>query len=312
LSLLGSTDDVRAGGLLDEGEFAIELSHPRRRRTVPPRLVRMALTTRVPEEDGPSAAYYRRDTTYRRALALADLLSAALAFGVAVAVAGGPMEPAALVLLPAVVLAEKLMGLYDRDDLVLHKSTLDETPKLFHLATLVALLVVLLERAVVSGDFGTSRLLVLWAAFLVLVVGGRALAWRLARRFAPAERCLIVGPAGARMRLAHKLASSERVHSDVVGYLPLEDERRGASPIRNGSSRRRRSVTIADLSQRQLVPVDRRQDPAPDRGARRRASRSMSSALHRLGRPANGTTTSTLGRSIRSAVCGGGRCPPAS
>jgi exopolysaccharide biosynthesis polyprenyl glycosylphosphotransferase len=36
------------------------------------------------------------------------------------------------------------------------------------------------------------------------------------------------------------------VHGEVVGYLPLEDERRQQSD-RNGNSRRRRSVTIDDL-----------------------------------------------------------------
>jgi exopolysaccharide biosynthesis polyprenyl glycosylphosphotransferase len=246
LSLTGSTDEVRAGELLDEQDFQEALNYQRRRRNVPLRLVRMALTTLLPEEDGPSAAYYRRDATYRRALGLSDVLCVALAFSLAVAVGSARMEAAAVILLPSVVLAAKLMGLYDRDDIVLHKSTLDEAPKLFHLATLVALLVALLDRVIVSGEFGTSQLLVLWGTFLVLVIGGRALARRLARRIAPAERCLIVGPAGARMRLAHKLASSERVHGEVVGYLPLEDERRQQSD-RNGNSRRRRSVTIEDL-----------------------------------------------------------------
>jgi hypothetical protein len=161
LSLTGSTDEVRAGELLDEQDFQEALNYQRRRRNVPLRLVRMALTTLLPEEDGPSAAYYRRDATYRRALGLSDVLCVALAFSLAVAVGSARMEAAAVILLPSVVLAAKLMGLYDRDDIVLHKSTLDEAPKLFHLATLVALLVALLDRVIVSGEFGTSQLLVL-------------------------------------------------------------------------------------------------------------------------------------------------------
>ena len=45
----------------------------------------------------------------------------------------------ALVAAVIVVPISKVIGLYDRDDLVLRKSTLDESPALFQLATLYAL-----------------------------------------------------------------------------------------------------------------------------------------------------------------------------
>jgi exopolysaccharide biosynthesis polyprenyl glycosylphosphotransferase len=246
LSILGSRDEFQTEELLDQRTFEGELDVGRRRPPMPLRLVRTALTTLLPEDEQPSPTYFRRDATYRRGLAVADLIAIGLAFSLAVATGTARMAPAAVALVPVVVLAAKLMGLYDRDAIVMHKSTLDEAPKLFHLATLIALLVALFKHDVVHGAFGTSDVLVLWATFLVLAVGGRALSRRLARRVAPAERCLIVGPAGARMRLTHKLAASDRTRCDVVGYLPLEDERRKTMDL-NGKSRRRRSVTIEDL-----------------------------------------------------------------
>ncbi|MCW3066631.1 MAG: sugar transferase [Solirubrobacterales bacterium] len=246
MSLLGSRDEFQQGEIVDERDFEQALSDQRRRRTVPLRLPRLTLPTILPEEDQLSGTYYERDATYRRALVVADVFAAALAFLCAVALGGTGLALTAIIVLPVVVLASKLMGLYDRDELVFHKSTLNEAPKLFHLATLFALLVRLLQGALVHGSLNTRQLLVLWISFLLLVVAGRTLARRAARRIAAPERCLIVGPSGQRMRLAHKLASSQRAHTEVVGYLPLEDERRQSTDW-NGRSRRRRSVTIADL-----------------------------------------------------------------
>jgi exopolysaccharide biosynthesis polyprenyl glycosylphosphotransferase len=245
LSLLGSRDEFQ-DELLDEHAFENALADQRRRRSVPLRLPRLPLPTLLPEEDHLSGTYYKRDAAYRRALVVADVVAATLAFSCAVAVGGSGLALTAIIVLPMVVLTSKLMGLYDRDELVFHKSTLNEAPKLFHLATLFALLVRILQGALVHGSLNTRQLLVLWISFLLLVVAGRTLARRAARRIAPAERCLIVGPSGERMRLAHKLATSQRAHTEVVGYLPLVDERRQTADW-NGHSRRRRSVTIADL-----------------------------------------------------------------
>jgi exopolysaccharide biosynthesis polyprenyl glycosylphosphotransferase len=246
LSLLGSRDEFQQDEILDEHAFEKALADQRRRRTVPLRLPRIPLPTLLPEEDQLSGSYYRRDAIYRRALVVGDVIATTLAFSFAISIGGTGFGLTTIIVLPMVVLAAKLMGLYDRDELVFHKSTLNEAPKLFHLATLFALLARVLQGALVPGSLNTRQLVVLWGSFLLLVVAGRTLARRAARRLAPPERCLIVGPSGERMRLAHKLATSQRAHTEVVGYLPLVDERRQSSDW-NGRSRRRRSVTMADL-----------------------------------------------------------------
>src|SRR3954454_11888661 len=94
------------------------------------------------------AAVLRRDALYRRALALADVCSAAAAVVLAVGVLGDDELTFSLVAaLPLVVLVSKTAGLYDRDENLLRKTTLDEAPAIFQVSTLYALLMLLLEGA---------------------------------------------------------------------------------------------------------------------------------------------------------------------
>ena len=66
---------------------------------------------------------------YRRALALADVASAAIAVLIGVPVLGhDALNPVALLALPLVLVVGKLTGLYDRDEHLIRKTTLDEVP----------------------------------------------------------------------------------------------------------------------------------------------------------------------------------------
>lgn len=193
---------------------------------------------------GPAGAV-RRDAIFRRSLVLADVTGAALALALVAAGSSGSLTWGMLFALPLVVLVAKLLGLYDRDDLVFHKSTLDEAPSLFQLASLFALLTWLLHGVLVDGPIDPLSTLALFVAFLFLVLCGRTLARRVAHAVAPDERCLVVGPSGARKRFAQKLARAQR-GTIVAGHLPLEDERR--TPTQRGRfERRSRSVTLRDI-----------------------------------------------------------------
>ena len=96
----------------------------------------------------------RRDATYRRLLVASDLLAVALVL-VAGALAFGDDSltisgvAGALLL---VVLVIKVLGLYDRDQHLLRKTTLDELPALFEVSTLIALLLWLGGDWIVDGD----------------------------------------------------------------------------------------------------------------------------------------------------------------
>lgn len=131
---------------------------------------------------------------------------------------GAPIEPRLLLLLPAVLVVGKLIGLYDRDDLLLSKSTLDELPRLFQLATLYTLLVWLAEVELVDSR---PQVLGLWLALFVTAALARMLARRVAMRATEPERCLFVGSEPVYRGLATKLHGDGRIHAAVVGMLPV-------------------------------------------------------------------------------------------
>src|SRR4051794_38962962 len=244
-----------------------------------------------PEVEGlVSPGAYRRDAIYRRSLIVADVLAAAVAgYFAVVGVAGGSLQPSMVLALPVVVLLGKLLGLYDRDELVFHKSTLDEAPHHFQLAGLYTLLAWLLGSAMIDGTFTRSAGLALWLSAFVLTSSFRFTARELARRVAPAERCMIVGRSGTRMRLAGKLAAA-RPSTEVVGYLPLEDERRAHASWK-GNDRRRRVLGLDDLHElvRQLdvhrviiIPGEADGDTLVDGVSRAKASGVKVSILPRM------------------------------
>jgi exopolysaccharide biosynthesis polyprenyl glycosylphosphotransferase len=202
--------------------------------------------TPTEELSAPPARGLRRDAVFRRVLIASDMVAALCALAV-VAAAGAQqgLTWVTFAALPVVVLVAKLLGLYDRDELVFHKSTLDEAPLLFHLASLFTLGAWLLDGALVPGSFDRGRALILWGSFFALAAFGRMVARQAAQGVAPVERCLIIGPSRARTRFATKLSRAHR-GSEVVGYLPLENERRRLTRTAGGE-RRRRNLSPLDV-----------------------------------------------------------------
>jgi exopolysaccharide biosynthesis polyprenyl glycosylphosphotransferase len=164
-----------------------------------------------------------RERTYRHLLAYADALAAFVALYAAVTVLGDDrLRPASVLVMPIVVLASKLIGLYERDELVLKKTTLEESAALFQLATLFALVTWLLDGLLVDGYLGNRQVLGLWGLLFVMALVGRSAAREVARRRSPVERCLLVGSAQATRALLAGLADTRRVKAAVVGQLPLD------------------------------------------------------------------------------------------
>ncbi len=193
-----------------------------------PRFSRSTLRLRPrplkPLEEGPVNDHIlRRDRVYRRALAYADTVAAAAALFVAVMVLGDNdrLRPAALLALPIVVVASKLIGLYDRDELRLRKSTLEEAPALFQLATLYALVIYLLADTFVDGDLGRSQLFGLWGCLFGFSIVCRTLARLIAGRATEPERCLVLGELAETEALCRKLEEGKGLQVTVVGRLPL-------------------------------------------------------------------------------------------
>jgi exopolysaccharide biosynthesis polyprenyl glycosylphosphotransferase len=148
-----------------------------------------------------------RDGAFRKGLALADVAAAAAALSLVLWLsATTEVEPRLLLLTPLLVVVNKLAGLYDRDDLVLNKTTLDEGPTLLQVSGLFALIVWLVHPALLDARLEARHVLGLWAAGTVLTIGARAVARRITARLEPPERCLLVGSPSSMDGIEEKLA----------------------------------------------------------------------------------------------------------
>jgi exopolysaccharide biosynthesis polyprenyl glycosylphosphotransferase len=185
-----------------------------------------ALDTPVPDRIGGSPEVTHRDRIFRRSLIFADAAAIAACLPVALGLAGHlGLQPTAIFAVPAVVVLSKLLGLYDREELVLRKSTLEETPQLVQLATILLLLVWF------GGDMLTVLPLtrtvgaLLWVELILFMLATRSVARAWARVVAPVERLLLVGDATQYQRFVEKLESDPSARAGVVAHLPLVERR---------------------------------------------------------------------------------------
>ena len=171
--------------------------------------------TAIPE-GRPLPGIRTRERRYRRALIAADALAASFALLAAALLEGLALTPVHALVPLATLFALEAGDLYDRDDLVLRRSTLDEAPMLLLFASLAT---------IVAGAIGGEALepLVLVAMWLTLgaaLVLGRVLARALIRATIRPERCLVVGDAERAAHVRRKVHGS-RARAEVVATLPL-------------------------------------------------------------------------------------------
>src|ERR1039458_5456762 len=169
----------------------------------------------------------RRNAFFKRALILVDVLGACAAL--VVGQGSVHMRLAAILVAPFVVLASKVIRLYDRDEDVVHKTTIEEAPSILHLAVLYALTVWLLEAVLFHGWLTRPQVFALAVATFGLITVGRAVARTIALAMTPAERCVIIGSAADSARIAAKFAESRSVNATVVGRVALWGEDRNSS-----------------------------------------------------------------------------------
>jgi exopolysaccharide biosynthesis polyprenyl glycosylphosphotransferase len=150
------------------------------------------------------------------------MLSALVALVLCANVLGdGHLSLSVLLGLPLVVLASKLGGLYDRDELLVRKTTIEEAPALLELSTLYTMAVWMLDGVVINGPLGKDQALILWVALFTFGLGFRRAARSIASRRVQAERLLLIGDAATYARLQHKLDTG-RVHAKLVGRMSLQ------------------------------------------------------------------------------------------
>jgi exopolysaccharide biosynthesis polyprenyl glycosylphosphotransferase len=189
----------------------------------------------------------RRDALFRRLLIVADVVAIVAAFVLTVALAGRPvyLTWAAVAGIPILVVGAKVTGLYDRDETLLRKTTLDEAPKLLQLATLGALVAWLAGGLIVHGQLDRREAMFLWVALAALLVLCRAVARAVALRVAPAERCLFIGDDLSAETIRSKLSGHGGVKAQVVAHLDLDK----VAPWSTDSFSEPRLREIRDLAQ---------------------------------------------------------------
>jgi exopolysaccharide biosynthesis polyprenyl glycosylphosphotransferase len=177
-------------------------------------------------EDQGTRVNLRRDQLFRRSLFVADMA----AFVLAVLVLSQLFSRSPRLTwvgvwgLLGLFLSAKVLGLYDRDEAILHKTTLDEAPKLFHVATLGALCAWLAGGFIVTGGtLDREEALLLWGMLILFLIVARAIARAIALRSAPAERCLLIGDQGAAKTIESKLTSHHGLKADLVAHIDPAD-----------------------------------------------------------------------------------------
>jgi exopolysaccharide biosynthesis polyprenyl glycosylphosphotransferase len=164
----------------------------------------------------------RRDARIRRALAVADLTAASCALGAAAAVEHARPHALVVLALPLIVLLAKLARLYDRDEHVIRKSTLDQAPAVFQVVTVYTLLIWFASDALLTGGLTKPATVVVWVATGAGMLVLRALARRILVRSSKPERLLVLGSAQAAERLGSRIEKSDALPAVLVGRVALE------------------------------------------------------------------------------------------
>ncbi|HME02557.1 MAG TPA: sugar transferase [Solirubrobacteraceae bacterium] len=177
----------------------------------------------IAEVRGPAASL-RRDSLFRRMLLLADVAAIVGAFVLTVMLSRRSLQLtwAGVAAVPILLVGAKIAGLYDRDETLLRKTTLDEAPKLFQLATLCALVAWLTGGLLVSGQLDRHEALFFWLALAALLILLRAASRALTLRFAPMERCLFIGDEVSAQTIRARLTGHGGVKAEVVAHLDLD------------------------------------------------------------------------------------------
>jgi exopolysaccharide biosynthesis polyprenyl glycosylphosphotransferase len=208
---------------------------------------RRSTSQQITEARGPAASL-RRDALFRRMLLTADIVAIAGTFLLMTLLSPRPLQLTwlSLVGLPLLLIGAKLFGLYDRDETLLRKTTLDEVPKLFHLATLCALAAWLGSELIVEGGYlRRPEALILWLALLAGLVLARASARAIALYLSPVERCLFVGGEDSARTIRSKLTDHRGIKASMVARLDLEQ----AAPWSADALSAERLEEIRDLAQ---------------------------------------------------------------
>ncbi|MGI9020271.1 MAG: sugar transferase [Solirubrobacterales bacterium] len=173
------------------------------------------------ESDRRRALILRRDSSFRRAVALADALAVSVALGLSTVLLGDDALALGTLAVPfLLVIGAKAAGLYERDEHLTHRTTLDEVPALFLLATTSTLVIWLANGLVIDGELGRRQIIGTWFLLAALLIAFRSLARLSVGTLVPTERCLFVGDEAGFLELRQALDTAHAARAELVGWVP--------------------------------------------------------------------------------------------
>jgi exopolysaccharide biosynthesis polyprenyl glycosylphosphotransferase len=178
-----------------------------------------------------TAVVRRRGWLVRRMLLLADVLGLVGAFLLA-ELASGAAAPAPdqiarrwelilfVLTLPIWIVVAKLYGLYERDEERTDHSTTDEFAGVFHMITVCTGLVAVGSYATHIAHPFVGKIVVFWAAAIVLVSSGRAAARAYCRRHVSyLQNTIIVGAGDVGQLIGKKLLKHPEYGINLLGFV---------------------------------------------------------------------------------------------
>ncbi|HKP91377.1 MAG TPA: sugar transferase [Thermoleophilaceae bacterium] len=168
----------------------------------------------------------RRDALYRRSLILVDATAAAAAITTVTLMRQDALRSGIFFIVPLVVLLSKVAGLYERDQLVLRKTTLEEAPGLLQVATLSTLLVYLFQESLVTDHLNQAEGVAFWGALLVVMLVGRTAARVAVGSVARPERVVVIGDRQSAIHLRNKFEEHGQAPAKIIGRIAFGSGRR--------------------------------------------------------------------------------------
>src|SRR3954469_25062698 len=181
-------------------------------------LTALATGDLAPDEFALPQAARRRDIVGRLSLLAADALAVVAAWLIVASLPFSSLHVTWWIAayIPFFALVAKAAGLYDRDQFVLHKTTLDEAPTLVGAAAIYALT---MEGMQTIYDTGGSHPLWMWFVFTLNLVLFRGFARFVAVRTTATERILVIGDAATAAQIRRKLSANPALNATVVGRV---------------------------------------------------------------------------------------------
>jgi exopolysaccharide biosynthesis polyprenyl glycosylphosphotransferase len=201
---------------------ARETEHPtpaRRRAPRARRFLRLSTPSESAIVEAPHAveAVQSRERLYRWALVATDMAAILGVAFCAIVFGSASFHLSVLAALPLVVVVAKAHGLYERDELLINKTTIDEAPQLFQVSTLVALALSIVDNTAFATSFNAAALISMWFILFAFMLLGRRFTRGVLKHMVPEERCVLVGDQSAFDRLESKLEGAAK--AQLVGRM---------------------------------------------------------------------------------------------